>query len=106
MGEKRNHTRYPVQARLKLFNPDFGSVGAVTENIADGGVYVRLDSPLNVREGSSIKMVMLDSKNPDIIFNTKLLRIEKGGCALEILSYEDAGQVQAIGDLRKVWNAR
>ena len=67
MDERRNHTRYPVQARVKLFNPDFGSVGGVTENIADGGVFVRLDSPLTVAEGSSIKMVMLDSKNPDIV---------------------------------------
>ena len=104
MQERRKHNRHVVQARVKLYHPDFGAVDGVSSNISDGGVRVELATVPAVVPGAVVKMVLLDSRNPDFIFNCEVVRIEDGALALAILSYESGGETWAIRDLRRQWH--
>ncbi len=104
MQERRKHNRHAVQARVKLYHPEFGAVDGVSSNISDGGVYVEVAEMPAVRPGEAVKMVLLDSRNPDFIFNCEVARVEEGALALAILSYESGGQTWAIRDLRRQWH--
>ena len=106
MNERRMHRRTFINARVRLYHTSFDSINATTRDISDGGVYVNLVERLELSPDMEIKMVLLDSPQPDIVFTMKVIRVEDGGLALMFEYYEKAGQRFEMDELRKSWQAR
>lgn len=104
MQERRKYRRHGVQARVRLYHPEVGALDGISSNISDGGVHVTLEILPPVQRGAELKMVLLDSRNPDIVFNCEVVRVEEQALALAIIDYESGGQTYAIRDLRQQWH--
>ncbi|MFP3874005.1 MAG: PilZ domain-containing protein [Thiohalophilus sp.] len=100
MKERRYYKRKLVNARVKLYHPNFDAVEGTTRDISDGGVFVMTDTTLPLGEGEYLKMVLPQSRSPDIVFNMQLVRIESDGLGLMFLDYEFRGQRGTMQELR------
>lgn len=100
-SERRIFPRRLVNARVMLVNGSIGEVRAVTRDISDSGVFVLVNPVPKLPVGAHIKMHMLDSRQPDIAFNMKVVRSTADGIGMMFIDYEVAGQRFPIDDLRK-----
>lgn len=99
--ERRNFVRRRVSARIKLVHGSFGEIRAKTRDISDSGVFVEVRPVPKLPVGSHVKMHMLDSRQPDIAFNMKVIRSTSDGVGLMFIDYEIAGQRFPMDVLRK-----
>lgn len=90
--DKRGFHRRLVNARVLLVNGSVGEVRAVTRDISDSGVFVAVQPVPKLPVGAHIKMHMLDSSQPNIAFNMKVIRSTKEGIGMMFIDYEVAGQ--------------
>lgn len=90
--EKRSFHRRLVNARVLLVNGSVGEVRAKTRDISDSGVFVVVQPVPKLPVGAHIKMHMLDSTQPNIAFNMKVIRSTKEGIGMMFIDYEVAGQ--------------
>lgn len=100
MKERRYYKRKLVNARVKLYTPELDVVEGTTRDISDGGVFVVTDTTLPLDEGAHLKMLLPQSRSPDIVFNMQVVRHEADGLGLLFLDYEFQGQHGSIEDLR------
>lgn len=100
MKERRHYKRKLVNARVKLYHPDFDAVEGTTRDISDGGMFVLTDTGLPVSEGEQVKMILTQSRSPDVVFNMQVVRLEADGLGLRFLDYEAQGQRGSMQDLR------
>jgi len=101
LREKRMFVRRLVNARVMLVNGSIGEVRAKTRDISDSGVFVVVKPVPKLPVGSHIKMHMLDSRQPNIAFNMKVIRTTAEGIGMMFIDYEMAGQRFPMDDLRK-----
>ena len=101
LNERRIFCRRMVNARVKLVHGTIGEVRAKTRDISDNGVFVAVNPVPKLPVGSHVKMHMLDSRQPDIAFNMKVIRTTPDGVGLMFIDYEFAGQRFPIDVLRK-----
>ena len=99
MKERRNYLRNPVNARVNISHGSFGSMIANTLEISDGGMSVLLDHERKIPEGSHLQIQMLDSANPHIIFNMKVIRSEGNVMGMQFIDYELQGVRHRIDEL-------
>lgn len=99
--ERRIFTRRLVNARVKLVHGTIGEVKAKTKDISDSGVFVAVKPVPKLPTGSHVKMHMLDSKQPGIAFNMKVVRTTNEGVGLMFIDYEIDGQRFGMDVLRK-----
>lgn len=97
--DKRGFPRRMVNARVLLVNGSIGEVRAKTQDISDSGVFVRVQPVPKLPVGAHIKMHMLDSSQPGIAFNMKVIRSTKEGIGMMFIDYEVAGQRHPMGTL-------
>ena len=102
-AEKRLHRRKLVNARVSLEHSLLGKLETYTHDISNGGTYVLVQDVPDVPIGSVLQMCMLDSGQPDIIFEMELVRIDKLGLGLKFLGYTQQGQKYTMTDLQQVW---
>ena len=100
MKERRYYKRKLVDARVKLYHPNFDAVEGTTRDISDGGVFVMTDTTLPLGEGEYLKMILPQSRSPDIVFNMQVIRIESDGIGLMFLDYEAGGRRGSMQELR------
>ena len=101
MGEKRADDRTNTISRVKISHSTFGSRKAVTRNISSKGVYIELQEQPHLPVGAHIQLEMLDSAQPDMSFNVKVLRTDRQGVALKFVDYEINGEHFDISELKK-----
>ena len=99
--ERRYFTRRMVNARVKLVHGSIGEVRAKTRDISDSGVFVVLTPVPKLPIGAHIKMHMLDSRQPDIAFNMKVVRTTSEGVGMMFIDYEVSGERFSMDTLRK-----
>ncbi|MBI1424947.1 MAG: PilZ domain-containing protein [Gammaproteobacteria bacterium] len=99
--ERRYFARRMVNARVKLVHGSIGEVRAKTRDVSDSGVFVVVTPVPKLPVGSHIKMHMLDSRQPDIAFNMKVVRTTPEGVGMMFIDYEIAGQRFPMDVLRK-----
>jgi len=99
--EKRAFVRRVVNARVLLVNGSMGEVRAKTRDISDSGVFVLLQPVPKLPVGAHIKMHMLDSLQPNIAFNMKVIRSTAEGIGMMFIDYEVGGQRFPMGNLLK-----
>jgi len=100
-NERRVLVRRLVNARVMLVHGSIGEIRAITRDISDSGVFVAVRPVPKLPVGSHVKMHMLDSKNPGIAFNMKVVRTTSEGVGMMFIDYEIAGQRYPMDDLRK-----
>jgi len=101
LNERRGFARRLVNARVMLVNGSIGEIRAKTRDISDSGVFVVVKPAPKLPVGSHVKMHMLDSRQPNIAFNMKVVRTTAEGIGMMFIDYEVAGQRFPIEVLRK-----
>ncbi len=103
LREKREGARIAVRARVCLSHSTFGVIHAYTRDISDSGVYVELAEKPRLPVGAHVKLQMLDSALPEIVFNMKVERTDEEGIAMSFVDYEHDGQRHAMDTLKNTW---
>lgn len=104
LREKRGGARIAVRARVCLSHSTFGVIRAYTRDISDSGVFVELTDKPRLPVGAHVKMQMLDSALPEIVFNMKVERTTEEGIAFSFVDYEHDGQRHGMATLKNIWN--
>jgi hypothetical protein len=104
LREKRGDARIAVRARVSLSHSTFGVIRAYTRDISDSGVFVELTDKPRLPVGAHVKMQMLDSALPEIVFNMKVERTIGEGIGFSFVDYEHDGQRHAMATLKDIWN--
>ena len=99
MSEKRRYIRNSVGAPVSISHGSFGVLRATTADISDGGILVRLEKHIKIPEGSHLQVKMLNSANPNISFNMKVIRSSGDMLGMQFIDYELAGQRYKIEEL-------
>ena len=97
--ERRHHPRIPVGARVSIRQGSLGVLLASTVDISDGGMQVRLERAVKIPEGSHLQVNMLNSANPNISFNMKVIRSTGDILGMQFIDYEFEGQRHKIDHL-------
>lgn len=104
MTNKRQQFRKVVNAPVQLSHSVFGEIKARTGNISNTGVFVVLENKPVLPKGAHIKLQFLNSMYPDVIFNTRVVRVTDEGFGLVFVDYEYGGNRFAMEDLKHMWN--
>lgn len=99
--ERRDCVRIAVKARICLSHSTFGVINSHSRDISDSGVFVELKSKPQLPVGAHVKMQMLDSVMPEIVFNVKMERSDEDGIGLSFVDYELNGQRYPIDSLKQ-----
>lgn len=102
--ERRSFPRIPVQARMRVSHSKLGTLEGCSINVSDTGVFMRLSNLPKVPRGAHIGLQMLDSANPGIIFNTRVIHSSETGLGVAIVDYELNGLRYTLDELRRQWH--
>jgi hypothetical protein len=103
LREKRATQRIGVRARICLSHSTFGVIHAYSRDISDSGMFVELIDKPHLPVGAHLKLQMLDSALPEIVFNMKVKRTDEEGVALSFVDYAYEGQRYAMVTLKNIW---
>ena len=104
MTNKRQQLRQIVNAQVKLSHSVFGEINAMTGDISNTGVFVRIDNKPTLPKGAHIKLQFLNSEYPNVIFNTRVVRVTDVGFGLVFVDYEYDGDRFSMAKLKRMWN--
>lgn len=104
MTDKRKQLRQLVSAPVKLSHSVFGEIKAVTGDISNTGVFVKINDKPTLPKGAHIKLQFLSSVYPDVSFNTRVVRVTDEGFGLVFVDYEFGGERYAMKNLKHIWN--
>lgn len=106
MTNKRQQLRQMVNAPVQLSHSVFGEIKAKTGDISNTGVFVLLEKKPVLPKGAHIKLQFLNSVYPDVIFNTRVVRVTEQGFGLVFVDYEYGGDRFAMADLKYFWQKK
>lgn len=104
MADKRKQLRQLVNAQVLLSHSVFGEIKAFTSDISNTGVFVRINNKPTLPKGAHIKLQFLNSANPNVSFNTRVVRVTDEGFGLVFVDYEYGGDRFAMKNLKQIWN--
>lgn len=102
--DRRIFPRIPVQAKMRVSHSRLGTLEGYSINVSDTGVYIRLNNLPKVPRGAHVGLQMLDSANPGIIFNTRVIHSSENGLGVAIVDYELDGMRYTLDELRRQWH--
>ena len=103
MDNTRKQLRHIVNAPVQLSHSVFGEIKATTGDISNTGVFVILEEKPVLPKGAHIKLQFLNSLYPDVIFNTRVVRVTAEGLGLVFVDYEYDGNRYSMGALKRMW---
>ncbi len=101
--ERRNSPRKRVISSVRISHRLFGDVDGRSRDISDAGLYVVAQNLPNLPKGAHISLQLMDSSNPFIFFNTRVVRMSNNGIGLAIVDYEVDGERFGLDELRRQW---
>lgn len=101
--ERRSFPRMPVTARMRVSHSRIGTIEGYSVNISDTGLMLRCQDLPKLPRGAHIGLQMLDSANPGIIFNTRVIHMHDAEIGLAIVDYEYNGVRYTLDELRRQW---
>jgi len=101
--DRRSFPRVPIQARMRVSHSRLGTLEGYSINVSDTGIFLRLHDVPKVPRGAHIGLQMLDSANPGIIFNTRVIHSSQSGLGVAIVDYELNGRRYTLDELRRQW---
>jgi hypothetical protein len=102
--ERRSFPRMPVTARMRVSHSRIGTIEGYSINISDTGLLLRCQELPKLPRGAHIGLQMLDSANPGIIFNTRVIHMGTAEIGLAIVDYEYNGARYTLDELRRQWH--
>ena len=102
--ERRSFPRMPVTARMRVSHSRIGTIEGYSINISDTGLLLRCQDLPKLPRGAHIGLQMLDSANPGIIFNTRVIHMGAAEIGLAIVDYEYNGSRYTLDELRRQWH--
>lgn len=93
-----------VNAPIMLSHSVFGEIRAVTDDISNTGVFVRINDQPLLPKGAHIKLQFLSSQYPNVSFNTRVVRVTDEGLGLVFVDYELGGDRFPMSNLKYIWN--
>lgn len=100
MTDKRQMLRQMVNAPVKLSHSVFGEITAVTGDISNTGVFIRIENKPTLPKGAHIKLQFLSSVYPNVSFNTRVVRVTDEGLGLVFVDYEYGGDRFSMKNLK------
>ena len=97
--ERRHYPRNTIGADVSISHGSFGLLLGTSVDISDGGMQVRLERNIKIPEGSHLQVKMLNSANPNISFNMKVIRSFDDILGMQFIDYELEGQRHRIEEL-------
>ena len=104
MTNKREQLRKIVNAPVKLSHSVFGEIRAITGDISNNGVFVKINNKPALPKGAHIKLQFLSSVYPNVSFNTRVVRTTDEGFGLVFVDYEYDGERFPMSNLKCIWN--
>ena len=104
MQDRRSFPRTPVSARMRVSHTRIGTFDGFSVNVSDTGLMLHLRDLPKLPRGAHIALQMLDSVNPGIIFNTRVIHCQGEGLGLVIVDYELNGMRFTLDELRRQWH--
>ncbi|MBN4080225.1 PilZ domain-containing protein [Beggiatoa alba] len=104
--EKRQFPRKRVISSIRVSHQLFGEMDGQSRDISDCGMYVVIENLPTLPKGSHLNMQLLDSCNPCICFNTRVVRMSNEGVGLAIVDYEVDGERFPLKELRRQWTTK
>lgn len=101
--ERRSFPRMPVTARMRVSHSRIGTIEGYSVNISDTGIMLHCHDLPKLPRGAHIGLQMLDSANPGIIFNTRVIHMKDSEIGLAIVDYEFNGVRYTLEELRRQW---
>jgi hypothetical protein len=102
--ERRSFPRMAVTARMRISHSRIGTIEGYSVNISDTGLMLRCNDLPKLPRGAHIGLQMLDSANPGIIFNTRVIHMNEAEIGLAIVDYELNGARYTLDELRRQWH--
>ena len=102
--ERRTFPRMSVTARMRVSHSRIGTIEGYSINISDTGLLLRCVDLPKLPRGAHIGLQMLDSANPGIIFNTRVIHMSETEIGLAIVDYELNGVRYSLNELRRQWD--
>jgi hypothetical protein len=102
--ERRSFPRKPIQARIRLNHSRLGTLEGYSSDISDIGLFIELPILPTIPTGAHIALQMLDSVNPGITFNSRVVRVANDGIGVAIVDYEYNGECYTLDELRRQWH--
>lgn len=106
MSDKRKYKRKLVNARVRLIHASFGEIESITRDISNGGVFVIVAPENELPAGSELKMQLLESSDPNVVFNMEVIRHDNAGMGLMFSSFEANGELYEMKNLNQFWSPR
>lgn len=104
MSEQRAYKRKLVNSRIILFHDSFGEIDSLARDISNGGIFVIVQPEHEVAVGEQLKMTLLESSDPNVLFNMKVVRHDKGGMGLAFINFEVDEQQYEMKHLNQFWS--
>ncbi|MCW8901902.1 MAG: PilZ domain-containing protein [Gammaproteobacteria bacterium] len=104
MADKRKQLRQMVNAPVLLSHSAFGEIKAITGDISNTGVFIRINNKPTLPKGAHIKLQFLSSVYPNVSFNTRVVRVTDEGFGLVFVDYEYGGERFPMNNLKHIWN--
>lgn len=102
--ERRSFPRMSVTARMRVSHSSIGTIEGYSVNISDTGLKLHCSDLPRLPRGAHVGLQMLDSANPGIIFNTRVIHMTESEMGLAIVDYELNGVRFTLDELRRQWN--
>jgi hypothetical protein len=88
---------------MRVSHSRLGTLEGYSINVSDTGIFIRLHDLPRVPRGAHVGLQMLDSANPGIIFNTRVIHSSERGLGVAIVDYELNGMRYTLDELRRQW---
>ena len=89
---------------MRVSHSRLGTLEGYSINVSDTGIFLRLHDVPRVPRGAHVGLQMLDSANPGIIFNTRVIHSSESGLGIAIVDYELNGRRYTLDELRRQWD--
>lgn len=89
---------------MRISHTKIGTIEGFSVNISDTGLMLHCRELPKLPRGAHIGLQMLDSANPGIIFNTRVIHMSDTDIGLAIVDYELNGRRFTLDELRRQWH--
>lgn len=101
--DRRYSPRKRVISSVRISHQLFGELDGRSRDISDAGLYVFAQQLPNLPKGAHVSLQLMDSSNPFIFFNTRVVRMSTNGVGLAIVDYEVDGERFSLEELKRQW---
>lgn len=101
--DRRLSPRKRVISSVRVSHQLFGELDGRSRDISDAGLYVVSPNLPNLPKGAHVSLQLMDSSNPFIFFNTRVVRVSNNGIGLAIVDYEVDGERFRLDELKRQW---